>query len=92
MRPLLRRDDRADGFARKEKKEGIIYVRERVCVGIWVSALVHERGGGPKPVGVGADLEYPRRDRPRGALTLLGSECGTARPVIPLGLQTSGTT
>ena len=66
-----------DGFARKGKKRrGIIYVREFVCVGIWVSALVHEREAAALEslVGVGADLEYLETEATlEGALTLLAT-------------------
>jgi hypothetical protein len=66
-----------DGFARKGKKRrGIIYVREFVCVGIWVSALVHEREAAALQslVGVSADLEYLETESTlEGALTLLAT-------------------
>ena len=79
-----------DGFARKGKKRrGIIYVREFVCVGIWVSALVHEREAAALEslVGVGADLEYLETEATlEGALTLLATASADGASGTLLGL------
>ena len=79
-----------DGFARKGKKRrGIIYVREFVCVGIWVSALVHEREAAALQslVGVGADLEYLETEATlEGALTLLATASADGASGTLLGL------
>ena len=79
-----------DGFARKGKKRrGIIYVREFVCVGIWVSSLVHEREAAALEslVGVGADLEYLETEATlEGALTLLATASADGASGTLLGL------
>mgnify|MGYP001181957718 FL=1 len=64
-------------------------MREFVCVGIWVSALVHEREAAALEslVGVGSDLEYLETEATlEGALTLLATASADGASGALLGL------